>query len=200
MKQQVTVKLGFALLEPESDPARFSSWVKLARRIRVTGHQCIGLLPASESVGVPAPSVQLALALNYLHALPVCVVDLNTRTPGWREHVPSAALVKGVQFVSVPIRERVWVRTPLGRSVSRFDKAPVQREVAVLKHQAAHVLCDMTGFQREVDVASSLVDAVAVVSYAGKQTEQQISRAFHSVPAEQRLGVVLVDDHFASVR
>ncbi len=200
MKRQVTVKLGFAPLEPEIEPARFGSWVKLARRIRVTGHQCIGLLPASDSVGVSATSVQLALALSYLHALPVCVVDLNTRTPGWREQVPSAALVTGVQFVSIPIKDRVWVRTPLGRSVSRFDKAPVQREVTALRRQAAHLLCDMTGFQREVDVASSLVDAVAVVAYAGKQTEQQISQAYKSVPTEQRLGVMLIDDHFASVR
>ena len=177
MKQHVTVKLGFELLEPQTDPARFGSWVKLARRIRVTGHQCIGLLPASDTVGVGGSAVQLAVALTYLHALPVCVVDLNTHMPGWRAYVRPSARSEGVRFVSIPVTERVWVRTPLSRSRARFEKLPVQREVLGLRKQAAHVLCDLTGFQHEVDLTAPLLDGVAVLAYAGKQTEQEIGRA-----------------------
>ncbi len=184
--------LGIHVVTDEDDPSVRAECIRVARRLRHAGGKVIGLLPASDDIGVPSIGVQLGLALHEVTAATIAFVDANVRWPAI-----SALAADGESdgaFATRWLRGSLALLTPpragdAGAGVPSL--ASVIREGSEL---FAHVLVDLTGFKNlgEHLAAIEMMDGVLVVSRAGSTREDELLRLNHELPRRQLLGVLLL--------
>jgi hypothetical protein len=168
--------------------------IRIARRLFHSQRKVIGLLPASDDIGVSSVAVQLGLALAEVSGATVAFVDANVRWPAISELAGGVEPDAGSGFATRWLRGSLALLTPpragdAGAGVPHL--ARVLREGSEL---FAQVLVDLTGFKRlgEHLAAIEMVDAVAVIARAAHTTERTLLRLAHELPPAKNLGVLLL--------
>jgi len=176
--------LGIDLLQ---DGAVRDECVRVARRI--VGSKVIGLLPASNDIGVPALGVQLGLALAEVSHGTVAFVDANLRWPAVVEEANAA----GGPFVTRWLKGSLALLTPPQVQAAGAGVPQLGQLLSSGSELFAHVLVDLTGFKKlgEHLAAVQMVDGVVVVARAGRTTEGELLRLGHELPRARNLGVLL---------
>jgi len=185
-------KLGISLIDPEVAPEAYAELLRVARRIRESRRQLIGLLPASPRVAVPAVAIQLAAVLCDVSAGPVVFVDANTRWPAL-ESLRADSAGTSSTVVRLTLRDGVVAVTHANDRPDRIDIAWLQDTLERCADEFNLVLVDFTGFPLMGEHASAfdLVDAVLIVARAGLTREKELLARNAEVPAARRLGVLL---------
>lgn len=167
---------------------------RLARELRDSARQIIGLLPASTSAPVQRVARQVAIAWSRLTRTAAVILDpeagaLAGEVPGEDEQASHAL------FALRRIDPLILLCVP-------DHAAPPGAKAELLKLMLRHVdanvsygltLVDMGGLARPGEMlgAQSLVEGIIVVGHQGRSTEGDLLRAARLVPPELGLGVVL---------
>lgn len=186
--------LGIRVMQETRPDVRDES-IRVARRLRHTGHRIVGLLPASSAIGVPAVAVQLGLALAEVSGGTVAFVDANLRWPAISEL--AAGTSSGDDESAFTTR---WLRGSLALlTPARVGAAGagVPELARIIRHGAelfAHVLVDLTGFERlgEHLAAIEMVDGVLVIGHSGATSEEQLLELKSEIDPKRQLGVLLI--------
>jgi len=169
------------------DPVVRDECVRVARRI--VGAKVVGLLPASNDIGVPGVGVQLGLALAEVSLGTVAFVDANLRWPA----ILSAEVANAEPFATRWLRGSLALLTPQRIQAAGAGVPQLRQLLASGSELFAHVLVDLTGFKKlgEHLAAMQLVDGVVIVARVGRTTEGELLRLGHELPASRNLGVML---------
>ena len=135
------------------------------RRLLATGARTIGILPAHKKTDVWTVLTDLAGALEEIGGGPVA------RIPSWT----------------------TWADADTARAA---PAATVQRMEVMIHEQAlrsGQVLVDLTGVDPVLAGTMTSLDGVALVARAGRTWERRLRALAGPLPAEKRLGVLLVD-------
>jgi hypothetical protein len=158
----------------------------VAQRIVRDRRHIVGFVPSSDTVGVSAVMVQLGLALCDLTGATVAVVDPLCTAFGSAARFTDGPRVRwlhgSLALITAPRVERAGEVVPqLARMLERSDLF-------------AHVLVDLTGFERLGDHATvaACMDGVALVGKAHHSREQELVELARSMPRDRFLGVLLV--------
>src|SRR5262249_10465543 len=166
-----------------------------ARGINNEGVRVVGFVPAEDQVAVPPILIQLGIALTELTGATIAVVDANVRYPGL------GSLNEGKQTDS---DESVFSTRWLHGSLALLSAPEVERAGEVVPQLArvrlagadrfAHVLVDLTGFERlgEHASAAACMDAVALVGRAHRTRERELVELAQLMPHGRFLGILLV--------
>jgi hypothetical protein len=185
--------LGIQLDERTTTAVR-ADCVAVARRIKESGRRIIGLLPASNDIGVTAIGVQLGLSLVDVTGTTAAYVDANIRWPGIsRIAVGESASDDESMFATRWLRGQLALLTPPQAGEAG---AGVPQLARVIQHSIelfSHVIVDLTGFKKlgEHLAAIEMMDGVIVVAHAGRTTENELLRLNHEMPRHLHLGVLL---------
>jgi Mrp family chromosome partitioning ATPase len=186
--------LGIQVATHDDRPDVRDECIRVARRLQHAGRKIIGLLPASNDIGVPAVGVQLGLALAEVSGGTVAFVDANLRWPA------ISGIAEGERTADESVFVTRWLRGSLALLTpprARDAGAGVPQLARVIQHGAelfAYVMIDLTGFKQlgEHLAAIEMVDGVLVVARSGKTTEDQLLRLNHELPRSHHLGVLLL--------
>ncbi len=166
--------------------------IRIARRLRVSGHKIIGLLPAANDVAVPPLGVQLGLALAEVSGATVAFVDANLRWPA------ISSIVVGDEnddsaFATRWLRGTLALLTPPRAGAAGAGLPQLARLIQQSTELFAHVLIDLTGFRKigEHLAAIEMCDRVVVIARAGRTLEDALLRVRLELP-RQLMGVVLI--------
>lgn len=168
---------------------------RLARELRDSARQVIGLLPASPGLPVQRVARQLAIASSRLTRTAVAILDPEAATA-----VDEGGFDEGASHALFALR-RV---DPLIVVCVPDHAAPPGAKAESLKLMLRHVdanvsygltLVDMSGLARPGEMlgAQSLVEGILVVGMVGRTTEDDLIRAARLVPEELGLGVLLAE-------
>lgn len=179
----------------ESDVASMrADCIPIVQRITRGKHKIIGLVPASDEVGVAAIGVQLGLAMCELSGGTVAYVDANVRWPaiaqialGQRPDDDESA------FATRWLRGSLALLTPPQASGAGAGLPQLARVIQQSSNLFAQVLVDLTGFKKigEHLAAFEMMDALVVVARAGLTRENELLKLNHELPARLNLGVLL---------
>lgn len=176
------------ILEDAPDPHVAAECVRIARRIRAAGLKVVGFVPASDDAAVPPVAIKLGLALVDLSGATVAYVDANVHLPAISE-LHGDVDEKGSVFTTRWLRGSLALLTPAKAESPGLVGAQLERILFDSPELFAHVLVDLTGFERfgEERIADQM-DAVIVVARAGKTRESDLLR----YRGPRILGVLLV--------
>jgi hypothetical protein len=165
--------------------------IRIARGIHHEALQVVGLLPASDDVGVLSFGLQLGLALAEVSRARVAVVDADVRWPALSSGEPAAA---DGAFTTHWLRGSLALLTPTHVDAAGAGVPQLAKVIAQGAERFAHLLIDLTGFERlgEHLTAVELTHAVLLVGRAGHTRERELLRLSGELRPEQNLGVVLV--------
>jgi hypothetical protein len=186
--------LGLHVVGPEERPDVRDELIRVARRVKDSGCKIVGLLPASNDVGVPAIGVHLGLALCEVSGGTVAFVDANLRWPAIAEiAVGEREDREGFAFTTHWLRGSLALLTPPRVRDSGAGVPQLARVIREGFELFTHVLVDLTGFKKlgEHLAAIEMVDGVVVVGRAGRTTEGELLRLNHELPRAHNLGVLL---------
>lgn len=185
--------MGIEPLDPVRAPEAYADLYRTARRIRVARRRRIGLLPASETVGVPPSALQLAVVLGHVAQAPAAFIDANTRWPALAALAQEKQLPQVQGFAVVQASEWLHVLVP-SQPQMRIDLAALAE--LVVRHAGAYqqLLLDLTGFEilGEHAAAFDLVDGVLLIARAGTSSEAQMMRVQAAVPPKLLMGGILL--------
>ncbi len=186
--------LGIRVVTHDDRPDVRDECIRVARRLVHAGRKIVGLLPASNDVGVSALGVQLGLALAEVSASTVAYVDANLRWPAISDIAVGEAAPDESAFATRWLRGSLALLTP---PRVRDAGAGVPQLARVIQHGGelfGYVLVDLTGFKRlgEHLAAIEMVDGVLVIARSGRTTEDELLRLNHELPRNRHLGVLLV--------
>ena len=191
---EVLATLGITLSGPLYQEVQ-AACARIARRIRSERLRVVGFVPCDDGVAVPPVIIQLGLALCDLTGATVAVVDANVRYPGLTAVARGQATDRDDSVFSTR-----WLRGSLALlSPPRVERAGevVPQLARVLldgSDLVAHVLVDLTGFERlgEHGSAAACMDAVALVGRAHHTRENDLLELAPFMPPGRFLGVLLV--------
>jgi len=157
-------------------------------------HKIIGLIPASNQIGVAGVGVQLGMAMCAVSGGTVAYVDANVRWPaisqiavGERPDDDESA------FATRWLRGSLALLTPPRASDAGAGLPQLARVIQQSTDMFSQVLIDLTGFKKigEHLAAVEMTDALIVVARAGLTREDELLRLNHELPARLNLGVLL---------
>jgi hypothetical protein len=189
--------LGLPALTVERDPGAHAEFLRLAIRLRSSGRRVVGFFPAEPAVGVSPAMIHTVLAFANLGATPVAAIDANLLEPAFTERLPPATGDKSRGFtpVQLPVDPPVeaTLLVPTAAVAPPLPRVELARVVSEQRDRCAHVIVDLTGFERAGEhlFAFDLVDGVVLIARAGT-SEYQLISAQRQVPPERRLGAMLV--------
>lgn len=169
---------------------------RLARELRDSARQIIGLLPASASAPVQRVARQVAIAWSRLTRTAVVILDPEAGSlAGGAASAGEDEQASHALFALRRIDPLILLCVP-------DHAAPPGAKAELLKLMLHHVdanvsygltLVDMSGLARPGEMlgAQRLVEGVIVVGHQGRSTEADLVRAARLVPPELGLGVVL---------
>jgi hypothetical protein len=152
----------------------------------------VGLVPASDDVGVPSIALHSALAFAQLTGFPTGVVDLCAT---WLSAYPAPkAPDPRSSFNAAVLGDRIallWPKEPVGDGGA---VRALREELARPRRRFGRLVVDLTGLDHTGEhlEAMALLDGVAVVAVAGRTTELQLERWMRDIPERKNLGVLLV--------
>lgn len=166
---------------------------RLARELRDSARQVIGLFPASTGAPVQRVARQVAVAFSRLTRTSVVILDPEATTAAGTatgEEASSHAL-----FALRRVDPLIVLCVP-DRVAPPGAKAELLK--LMLRHVEANVsygmtLVDMQGLVRPGELlgTQALVEGILMVGHAGHTTEPDLLRAARLVPAHLALGVLL---------
>lgn len=204
----------------DEDPDIHVECVRLVQRPHAEGRFAIGLLPADDDVAVPPVALHIAWALARLTRRPVGLVDANVHYPafplarrassGELESSSGPAtrrsrLVTPIEpalhdsneellFVERRLDDRITVLCP--RSAGEAGAGVPQLELIVARYvdRFAHLVVDLTGFERLGDHlnAAALLDGLIIIARARASRQSDLLRLKSQLPADRTLGVLLL--------
>lgn len=169
---------------------------RLARELRDSARQVIGLLPASKGTPVQALCRQLAIAVSRLTRKTVVILD------------PEATAVARAASEPAPDASHALFALrridPLIVHSAPDRAAPPGAKAELLKLMLLHIddsvayemiFVDMSGLVWPGELLAGLarLDGVIVVGHRGKSTEPEITSTCRRVPPELALGVLLAE-------
>jgi hypothetical protein len=165
--------------------------IRIARRLRVSGHKILGLLPAASDVAVPPIGVQLGLALAEVSGATVAFVDANLRWPAISAIVGETDDHEA--FATKWLRGTLALLTPPRAGAAGAGLPQLARLIQHSTELFAHALVDLTGFRKigEHLAAIEMCDAVVVIARAGVTDELALLRIREEL-TKQLMGVVLL--------
>jgi hypothetical protein len=168
--------------------------IPAARRIVHAQRAIVGLLPASEKVGISALGVQLGLALVEVTGAPAAFVDANVRWPAISQiAVGTRPDDDESLFATRWLRGTLALLTPPRAAAAGAGLPQLARVIQRGGEIFAHLLIDLTGFRKigEHLAAIEMMDGVVIVARAGITTEDQLLRLNHELPGRANLGVLI---------
>jgi hypothetical protein len=181
--------LGISIVDDDVAPAVRAECSRIARGLDGVGVKIVGLLPATADVAVPGLAVQLGRAMVDLTGATVAVIDANV-------YWPALAKLSGEQeadgFATHWLRGSLALLTPSRAGVAGAGLPELRRAIAEGRELFAHIVVDLTGFDRlgEHLAAAELVQGVVIVARAGRTTERELLRWNEELP--ENLGVLLL--------
>jgi hypothetical protein len=191
---EVTLEALGIHLEEHDRIALRDDCIPVARRLVKTGRKIVGLLPASDQVGVTAVGVQLGLAAGEVLAAPVAYVDANVRWPAISKIAVGTRPDEDESlFATRWVGHALALLTPPHAGDAGAGLPQLARVIQNGGELFAHVLIDLTGFERlgEHLAAIEMMDAVVVVARAGVTREDQLLRLHHELPPHLAFGVLV---------
>ena len=180
---------------------------RLARELRDSARQVIGLLPASETVPIHLVAKQVAIAYSRLTRTTVVIADPEARSVAADPAAPT-----GRESISSEVGHALFSTRrvdPLILLCAPDQPAPPGAKAELLKLMLRHVdqsasygmiLVDLVGFVWPGELASTLsrLDGVIVVGHSGRTKEPELVRAARLVPPDLALGVLLAESQPAA--
>jgi hypothetical protein len=167
---------------------------RLARELRDSARQIVGLLPAPAGAPVQRVARQLAVASSRLTRTAVVILDPEATT-AWHDEAADDDLASHALFALRRVDPLIVVCAP-DHAAPPGAKAELLK--LMLRHVEANVsygltLVDMSGLARPGEMlgAQSLVEGIIVVGEVARTTEDDLVRAARLVPEELGLGVLL---------
>jgi hypothetical protein len=167
--------------------------IRIARRLRVSGHKILGLLPAANDVAVPPLGVQLGLALAEVSGATVAFVDANLRWPAISGIVAEEKGDDESAFATRWLRGTLALLTPPRAGAAGAGLPQLARLIQQSSELFAHVLVDLTGFRKigEHLAAIEMCDGVVAIARAGRTREDSLLQLRDEL-SKQLMGVVLL--------
>jgi len=125
----------------------------------------------------------------------VCYIDGNSRWPALTALTPFAEKNSPLDGYALTwIADFFVVMTPVGIRKQRLELNLLDKTLGDDCEGYAHVLVDLTGFDRlgEHWLAYDMMDGVLLIAKAGVTTEQDIIRCHKEIPKSRDLGVLVV--------
>ena len=195
MSDDVTLQaLGISLDDEAAEERLRVQCIPVARRLVSAQKGVIGLLPASEKVGIPALGVQLGLSIVQVTGAPAAFVDANVRWPAISE------IALGTRpdddesmFATRWLHGSLALLTPPRAGAAGAGLPQLARVIQRAGEIFAHLLVDLTGFTKigEHLAAVEMMDAVVVVARAGVTREEELLRLQQELPGHLNLGVLI---------
>jgi hypothetical protein len=186
--------LGIRLDDAAAEERLRVQCIPAARRIVQARRAVVGLLPASEKVGVPALGVQLGLAIVDVTGAPAAFVDANVRWPAISQiAVGTRPDDDESMFATRWLRSTLALLTPPRAGAAGAGLPQLARVIQRAGEIFAHLLIDLTGFKKigEHLAAIEMMDGVVVVARAGITREDELLRLNHELPGHANLGVLI---------
>ena len=192
-------QIGITVVTEDDRPDVRAECLRVARRLQHAQRRIIGLLPASNDVGIPAIGVHLGLALGEVTGGTIAFVDANIRWPAISEIAVGEPVRTGPAaedesaFVTRWLRGSLALLTPPRAGAAGAGVPQLARVIQQGGELFAQVLVDLTGFKKlgEHLAAIEMVDGVLVVGRVGQTTEGELLRLNHELPESRNLGVLL---------
>lgn len=169
---------------------------RLARELRDSARQVIGLLPASPTTPVQALARQLAVAFSRLTRKTVVILDPEATSvakgSASPEHEASHALFALHRIDPLIVHSAPDHAAPPGAKAELLKLMLLHVEDSVAYGM---IFVDMSGlvWPGEMLAGQARLDGVIVCGHRGKTTEPEIVATSRRVPPELALGVLLVD-------
>ncbi len=191
--------LGIEFLDEARSPALWAQCMHIARRLRSTTRQTIGLWPVEDAFGIPALALHVGRALADLSSSTVAFVDANARWPAAREllgkrEAEASTEDRETAFTTLWLRGMLALLIPKRLGAAGEALAQLRGTLEDARGLFATILVDMTGFDMLGDHLSliSLLDGVALVAISGKTTDAELLVCAEQVEASRLLGTILV--------
>jgi hypothetical protein len=168
--------------------------IPAARRIVHAQRAVVGLLPASDKVGIPAIAVELGLAIAEVTGAPAAFVDANVRWPAISTIAVGARPDDDESmFATRWLRGTLALLTPPRAGAAGAGLPQLARVIQRAGEIFAHLLIDLTGFKKigEHLAAIEMMDGVVVVARAGLTREDELLHLNHELPPRANLGVLI---------
>jgi hypothetical protein len=186
--------LGIHLDEEELRALR-NDCIPVARRLVRAGKKVIGLLPASDRVGVTAVGVQLGLAAGELLGAPMAYVDANVRWPAISQIAVGTRPDDDESLFATRWLDggSLALLTPPRVGDAGAGLPQLARMIQTGGELFAHLLVDLTGFKKlgEHLAAVEMMDAVVMIARAAVTREDELIRLHHELPPHLAFGVLV---------
>jgi hypothetical protein len=172
----------------DGQPRAYAECIRIARRLRTPGYAPVGLLPADAATVIAPIGIQLAAT----------IVDVTGQASAF---VESLARVRAQATSPTSTRGATrWLRTSVALVTPAREQAPCAQAAAACEAiegalaRFGHVVVDLTGFDRNGELAMVLasVRRVVIVASALETTERAVLDAVVRIPRPKRLGVMLI--------
>jgi hypothetical protein len=186
--------LGIRLADHSAEERLRAQLIPVARRIVNTQRAVVGLLPASDHVGVPGLGVQLGLAIAEVTGATAAFVDANVRWPAISEiAVGTRPDDDESMFATRWLGATLALLTPPRAGAAGAGLPQLARVIQRAGEIFAFLLVDLTGFKKigEHLAAIEMMDGVVVVARAGLTREDELLRLNHELPGHENLGVLI---------
>ncbi|MSP61026.1 MAG: hypothetical protein EXR72_11910 [Myxococcales bacterium] len=182
------------ILDDTAHPEVRAECIRVARRLRLTGNRVVGLIPASDRVGVVPAAAQLGAALVEVSGAAVALLDANVRWPAICEPIAELGGATPSVFATHWLRPSLALLTPRRTGGAGAGLPLLGRMIGESAELFAHLLVDLTGYRElgEYLGAVDLVDGVLVVARVGVTRDDDLLRMNHALPAAKNIGVLLV--------
>jgi hypothetical protein len=191
--------LGIELLDERRFPAVWAEVLNVAKRLRVSGRQVIGLWPADDGIGVPSLAVQVGLALADLASTTVAFVDANARWPAARaligkREAEASTHDEDAAYTTLWLRGMVALLLPRSVGAAGEALARLRSTLDDARPLFGAIFVDMTGFDALGDHLNvmELLEGVAIIAAAGRTTDEDVLELARQVPPGRLVGTVLV--------
>jgi hypothetical protein len=172
----------------DDEPRAYAECIRIARHLRTPGYAPVGLLPADAATVIAPLGIQLAATIVDVTGQASAFVESSA---GMGAQAPSTTSTRGATR---------WLRTSVALISPARERAPCAQAAAAceaIEGAAArfgHVVVDLTGFERNGEIATVLasVRRVVIVASALETTERAVLDAVAHIPRPKRLGVMLL--------
>ncbi|PID38969.1 MAG: hypothetical protein CSB49_02775 [Proteobacteria bacterium] len=191
--------LGIELLDEPRHPAVWAECLNVAKRLRLSGRQVVGLWPADDAIGVPSLAVQVGLALADLASTTVAFLDANARWPAARALIGKREAEASTQdedaaYTTLWLRGMVALLIPRSVGAAGESLTRLRGTLEDARPLFGAIFVDMTGFDVLGDHLNvmELLEGVAIVAAAGRTTDEEVLELARQVPPGRLIGAVLV--------
>ncbi len=194
-RKAALASLGVIPVDQERHPNLYADLFRVARRLRESQRQIVGLLPANDGTAITGIAVQLGFVLAEACDGMVALIDANTQAPGLASVASDQERAEArAGFATTWLEDFFALLTPVVEKRAGLALDQLEATLRQNSEGFAHVLVDLTGFERlgEHWGTFEAVHGVLVVGHPGRTSEREVYRLMREVPASRSLGFLLV--------